>query len=133
MHRTRLFGITTLTALALLSGACSGGGGVGSPDSVVQEFYAQVNDGEAGAVEYYDASTRAMFEDPEMAGDNAFVEWTRSESRQGTIQEVEILDSSVEADSAEVSFRVSYADGSSRDAAVSMTREDGIWKLGLIR
>jgi len=104
-----------------------------TPGAAVKTFYDHLNDGRnSEAMAMYDDEASGMFEDPSFASEGAFDEWVASETKQGSIREVEIVDASTEEASAEVKFRVEYEDGSSKTGEVSLSLEQGRWKLGLI-
>ena len=123
-----------LVLIGLLS-ACGGGGEeADSPEAIVKTFYKHLNSGSDNAAKaLYTTESRKMFDDPEMASDNAFEDWVASETKQGSISEVKILGSSGDEQSAEISFEIHYKDGSNAARKVSMVKENGAWKLELIQ
>lgn len=105
-----------------------------TPDAAVKTFYRHLNDGRnSDAMAMYDAEASRMFDDPSFAAEGAFDDWVASETKKRSIRGVEIIDSAAQESSAEVKFRVEYDDGSSKTGEVSLTLEQGQWKLGLIR
>jgi len=105
-----------------------------SPEATVKAFYGHLNSGsDSAAKELYTVESRKMFDDPEMASDNAFAEWVASETKQSTISEVTILDQTGDETNAEISFEIHYEDGSRAARKVSMARENGAWRLELIQ
>jgi hypothetical protein len=54
------------------------------------------------------------------------------ETKNGKVESVRIVQEQAEASSATVEFEVVYRDGTQASRTVTMTLEDGEWKLGLI-
>ena len=130
--------LARLVCLLLIALLCACGGGsqedTESPEAIVKAFYDHLNSGsESDAKALYTAESRKMFDDPEMASDNAFEEWVASETKQSSISEVKILDQTGDEQRAEISFEIHYKDGSRAARKVSMARENGAWKLELIQ
>jgi hypothetical protein len=105
-----------------------------TPGAAVKTFYRHLNDGRnSEAMAMYNAEASRMFDDPSIAAVGVFDDWVATETKKRSIREVEIVDAAAQERSAEVKFRVEYDDGSSKDGEVSLTLEQGQWKLGLIR
>ena len=117
-----------LCALAL---ACSSP--PSGPEQTLQEFYGHMNEGAySRAMSMYSDESRGIFEDPATGGTSVFDEWARSESKDGKIARVEILEQESSGDRVSVEFEIVYADGPRVSRSVTLTRESGEWKLGLI-
>jgi hypothetical protein len=52
-------------------------------------------------------------------------------TKDGTIESIEILEETNENKRGKVEFEVTYTDGTSEEATVSMYKEDGDWKVGI--
>lgn len=121
----------TLALLLLLLGfvACS------SPSAdpageVVQEFYGAINDGKyEQALTHYESGLRQTLSTPE----SGFGEWAASESKQGSIAQIDVESVESVGEEKSVTYQIRYADGSVANRSVSLTQDNGSWKLGFIR
>ena len=125
-------GLVALACLAVL--ACSPGTEDG-PALTVRQFYDDLNAGRYDAAKgLYSADVRSMFEDPSFSSDDTFRSWAESETKNGTIAKFKIGSSDIDdSGAATVEFLITYENGESQRARVSLTREDGRWVLGLIQ
>lgn len=105
-----------------------------SPGSAVEQFYRHLNAGEySKAKELYDAESRQLVDGQLMALGGGFSNWADTETRKGTIEKVTIVNSQVRGEGATVDYAIVYKDGSTVSKTVSLTKEGGYWKIGLIR
>ncbi len=117
-----------LCAMAL---ACSSG--PSGPEQVIQQFYSHLNDGAySNAMSLYSSDARGIFEDSASDGSSMFGEWARIETREGKVDRVQLLQQEASDDGASVEFEIVYVDGTRVSRSVTLTRENGEWKLGLI-
>jgi hypothetical protein len=131
MTRTLLRTLGPL-ALGLLILGCSSGP-EGGPAQALDQFYNHLNrENFPEAMSLYNAEARELLEDPNAADDGAFAEWARLETKHGRVDEVRVLQEQAEETSATVEFEVVYTDGTRAQHTVTLTLEDGEWKLGLI-
>ena len=129
----------SLLSAALIAGlilGCSAGVEEGSPGQAVQIFYQHLNDGAYDdARSLYNQEALAVIEDPNFSSEESYREWARSETKQGLVDRVEIVDTTLDetGSSATVAYEVVYTDGTTKPTETVLTREDGAWKIGLIR
>jgi len=123
-----------LAVLLLLAGAGCASGPSDGPQQSIEQFYQYLSDGNyRGAMSLYSAEAREVLEDPDTASDTGFAEWAKLETKDGKVDKVTVVPQEESGEtSAAVEYRVVYSDGSSVDRKVTMTLEDGEWKLGLI-
>jgi len=124
-------GLLVLACLTVL--ACSPGAEDG-PSATVRQFYDDLNAGRYDAAKaLYSADVRSMFEDPSLSSEDTFRTWADSETKNGTISKFKIGSKEIdESGTATVEFRITYDNGESQSARVTLTQEDGRWVLGLI-
>jgi len=119
-----------LVALSWAGCSQSGQAEEGTPGAAVQAFYGHLGDGAYGdAQAMYSEETREIVAAPEM-----FRSWADQATRQGSIDKVVIVDSSVAEGqtSASVEFELAFEDGSTETYSVELVDEGGAWKLGLV-
>ena len=125
-----------IAALCLLTlcVACSSSSESGSETQIaIQQFYDSLGAGDYPAVlGMYTSDVRQMLELPGGEVDENYQDWAKGETKDGKVDRIEIVEESVETDTAEVKYRVVYGDGSTAERSVKMTREEGQWKLGFI-
>lgn len=121
-------------ALALVAASGCASAPDGGPEQAVQGFYTHLNDGNYGAaIGLYSAEALSVLQDPDSASDSAFAAWAKEETKEGSVDRVEVVQQEATGDdSATVEFRVVYRDGSTAEHTVTVTRESGAWKMGLI-
>jgi len=129
----RVIGIV-LAALLVLAGAGCASESSDGPQQSIEQFYQHLSDRNyRGAMSLYNAEARKVLEDPDMASDSGFAEWAKLETKDGKIDAVTVVQQeNPDETRATVEFRVVYSDGSTVDRTVTLTLEDGQWKLGLI-
>jgi hypothetical protein len=136
MRHTIAFRVLTLVVLALVTACGTSPEGRNGPEEALQGFYRALNDGHYdAAMALYGAEARRELLDPATASPDAFAEWARSETKNGGVSSVSVLTSTPAPEDpsrATVDYRVQYGDGSSVDRKVTLTLEDGEWKMGLI-
>ncbi len=117
-----------LCALALACSPAPSG-----PEEVVQEFYRYLNEGHyTQAMSLYNREARGIFEDPATVGDSSFDEWARTETKDGKVDSVQVVQHEASDDHASVEFQIVYTDGTRISRSVTLTHASGEWKLGLI-
>lgn len=103
------------------------------PGEAVRQFYMHLNEGDySSAMALYSSEATEVLEDPSLSSETVFAEWADAETRQGRIDGVKLITEDRDAETATIEFEVLYTDGSSKTSRVTLTREDGQWKLGLI-
>ena len=103
------------------------------PEAAIQEFYVHLNEGHyTRAISLYDSEARKEFQDAESSGNTVFGEWARSETKDGEFDRVQIVEQETSDDHASVEFQIVYTDGTRVRRSVTLTRENGAWKLGFI-
>jgi hypothetical protein len=118
--------------IGLLLLGCSSAPASG-PGQAVQDFYRHLNDENYhGAMSLYNAEAKQVLQDPDSASQEAFAEWARLETKNGRVDEVKLLEEQVEEASATIEYEVLYRDGTRARHSVTLTFEEGEWKLGLI-
>ena len=114
--------------------SCASGEQEGTPGHAVQQFYDHLNEGRYdAATELYGSEARGLIDDPAFSSEDAFHEFALAETKQRTVSGVNVIDSQTDEAEAEVEYEVRYEDGSSKRGTIRLTREDGVWKLGLVR
>ena len=124
--------IPVLCLLALCA-ACSSSSSTSETEVAIQQFYDRL-----GAEDYttvlgmYNADVRQALQISGGQVDQGYVAWAQKDTKMGKVDGIEIVEETVDNDTAEVKYRVDYGDGSTADRSVKLTREDGQWKLGYI-
>jgi hypothetical protein len=121
--------------LAALAVSCGGSSEVGEAGRTVQEFYGHLNTGNHdAAMELYSSDAQQMLLGDDGQLDEDFLGWVEAETRQGAVQDVEIVSEEVDeaAGAATVRFVVNYTDGVPGRRSVSLSEEDGAWRLGFV-
>jgi len=106
-----------------------------SPGAAVQQFFRDLDEGRYDeATAMYDRSTRDMLSDPEVSSPDAFAEWADGKTHDGSLAAVEVVSTEeTQPDtSAVVRYELVFDDGSREAGEVTLTREDGSWKLGFV-
>lgn len=123
-------------ALAVCCGPllnCAPGEEQGGPGQAVQQFYRHLNDGAyVEAKGLYNAEALAVLDDPNVSSEESFRAWAQQETKSGIISKVTIVKASVEETTADVEFEIVYDDGTRLKRSVTLTQEDGRWKLGFV-
>lgn len=105
-----------------------------SPEGTVEQFYQYLNAGEySKAKELYNTEARQMVDGELMALRGGFSNWADTETRKGTIEKVKAINSQVRGEGATVDYVIVYKDGTNVSKSVPLTKENGSWKIGLIR
>ena len=119
--------------LFLVLAACSSGPPEVGPGDAVELFYEHLNDGNYGdAKALYSTQARSILSDPDSADDAGFAEWAKIETKEGQIQDVNVVNETQEEEVAALDYEIVYTDGSRAQRKVTMVRENGDWKMGLI-
>jgi hypothetical protein len=129
MNRISNAWIPVLCLLALCA-ACSSGSSTSETELAVQQFYDRLGAEDYTAVlDLYSADVRDALQISGGQVDQGYVEWAQEETKMGKVNGIEIVEESVDGDTAEVKYRIAYGDGSTSDRSVKLTQEDGEWKL----
>jgi hypothetical protein len=127
LHRTL---VPLFIGLLLLGCSSSPDNG---PTQAVKDFYRHLNnENYRGAMSLYNAEARQVLEDPNTASAEGFAEWARVETKDGKVDEIRVLQEQADEASATVEYEVVYKDGTRANHTITLTLEDGAWKLGLI-
>jgi hypothetical protein len=98
-------------------------------EDTVKAFYEHLNAGhqtEALAL-YTDANRTAM-----SAPESGFVDWAKTETKDGTLQSVDVPPVTTPGNTVTVPFTLVYKDGSRAERAVEAYRIGGTWMLGSV-
>lgn len=121
MNRKKwLVGATLVMAASLVLVGCGGGG----PDGAVKGYYNAMNAGKyAEAIEYLGPAIAefAKFDGGKSMSDEM--------TNNGTMTKVEILESNIRGEGAEVKARIHFKDGGVRDENISLVKQEGKWKI----
>ena len=113
----------TLIVISCVSAACSK-----SPESVVTQFYKNLNAGEySKAKEMYTAEA-LQWVDAQLPGDR-FIQWADVETRKGTISDVKVTTADTRGEKSDISLTITYKDGATVNKTVTLKQENGDWKL----
>lgn len=103
------------------------------PELALEQFYRHLNDREyVQAIALYSAESRGVLDDPAAGGGSGFDEWALSETRNGKVKSVQVTGHEGAEERTQVQFEVVYTDGTRVNRSVTLTREDGEWRLGFI-
>jgi len=124
-----------VVCLGTLFVACGGPSEMGEAGRAVQQFYEHLNDGNHdAAVGLYSKEVRQMLQGDDGTLGEDFATWAQTESREGTIDEVKIVEAEVDEPNAAatVRFELNYSGGAPQQRTVVLSKEDDSWKLGFI-
>jgi hypothetical protein len=129
---TRAVLTASILALAI---ACSGGGdpaGGSAAASTVQSFYDHLN-----ARRYADA--KALYTDetrgqifPDAGAEEGFRNWAVVETHNQSLTEFNIVSETESPDGVMIEFELRFKDGDSSQRRVTVSKENGGWRLGFI-
>jgi hypothetical protein len=138
--------LAALALAAIAAVGCSGApeppeapaaGSAADPGATLDEFYRHLNGGDfASAMALYSTEALEVWEDPALAGGASFANWAREQTRDGQVERVRVLGTERPGGTegpAELDYEVVYADGGTARHSVSLVREEGGWRMGLIR
>lgn len=126
-------GWLAILCLLAICVACSSSSKSSEAELAIQQFYDHLAAEEYSAVlAMYNADVRNALQVSGGQVDQGFVEWAKEETKNSRVDRIEIVEESVETDTAEVKYRVVYNDGSSAERGVALIREEGQWRLGYI-
>jgi len=95
------------------------------PPEVVKAFFAAANDGRySDAERYLTASAKALMV---LAG--GIKKFADTETRDGKLDSVEILQQETRGQGAKIHYRLRYKDGQTKDDDASLIVEDGEWRI----
>jgi len=133
MSRLQLRASLILLLGLLVLGCSSEGEEKLGPAQAVEAFYEHLNNADhEKALALYDAEARKVLDDPLSGSAEGFAEWVKLETKDGTIDHVEVLTERPVEESVMIEYQVRYTDGTRALHTVTLTLEDGTWKLGLI-
>ena len=132
---TKFFSLfNVVTFVALLGCSPDDNGLYDSPEKVVRAFYICLNRGEyTKAKRFYTTEAKQAVNGLAMAREGGFTRFGDRETRKGTIRAIKILKSTKRGEGAIVDYRIQYRDGYSVSKTVSLAKENGRWKIGLIQ
>ncbi|NIL99463.1 MAG: DUF4878 domain-containing protein [Acidobacteria bacterium] len=131
--------LTRVLLVALLLApvvACSGGGGAGGDGSdavsVVRTFYDHLNAGNYDdAKALYTTDTRdQIFIDAD--SEEGFRNWAVVETHNQSLTDLKVLTETKGEDGVTIEFELVFGDGESSQRRVTVTQEEGAWRLGFI-
>lgn len=98
-------------------------------EDTVKAFYEHLNAGhqDAALALYTEANRTAM-----SAPDSGFTEWAKSETKEGTLQTVEVEPVTATGATVTVPFTLVYNDGTRSQRAVDAYKIGGTWMLGSV-
>ena len=98
-------------------------------EETVKAFYEHLNAGQqAEALALYTEANRTAMSAPE----SGFGDWAKSETKDGTLQSVEVQPVANPGNTVTVPFTLVYKDGSKAERAVDAYRIGGTWMLGSV-
>jgi len=98
-------------------------------EETVKAFYEHLNAGQqAEALALYTEANRTAMSAP----DSGFADWAKSETKDGTLQSVEVQPVANPGNTITVPFTLVYKDGSKAERAVEAYRIGGTWMLGSV-
>ena len=131
MHRI-LFVMSTFVLLVSAASCGSGSalGTDGTPEEVIQGFYAAANDGDYELTKQY-ASAEALVnvEGPLGALAGGWESIVDGYTRNGTIDEVNVGEVAVRGDRASTTIVKHFTNGDSQELQIEFIREDNAWKI----
>ena len=126
-------GWVPVLCLLALCAACSSSSSTSEAELAIQQFYDRLGSEDyTAALSLYKTDVREALQISGGQVDQGYVEWAQEETKMGKVNGIEVVEESVDGDTAEVKYRIAYGDGSTSDRSVKLTREDGEWKLGYI-
>ena len=115
--------------------ACSGGGGTdGGSDaaSTVRTFYEHLNAGHyEDAKALYTVETREQIF-PDASAEEGFRNWAVVETHDRSMTEFKIVSETESDGGISIEFELDFKDGESSQRRVTVSKEDGAWRLGFI-
>lgn len=98
-------------------------------EDTVKAFYEHLNAGQqAEALALYTEANRTAMSAP----DSGFADWAKGETKDGTLQSVEVQPVSTPGSTVTVPFTLVYKDGSRAERAVEAYKIGGTWMLGQV-
>ncbi|HET9300058.1 MAG TPA: hypothetical protein VFO11_08935 [Candidatus Polarisedimenticolaceae bacterium] len=98
-------------------------------EDTVKAFYEHLNAGQqTEALALYTEANRTAMSAP----DSGFADWAKGETKDGTLQSVEVEPVAVPGNTVTVPFTLVYKDGSKELRAVEAYRIGGTWMLGQV-
>ncbi len=124
-------GAALILALAV---ACSsaGPGGEGDAESTVRTFYDHLNAARYDkATALYTAETRQQIF-PDASSAEGFRNWAIVETHNRSLTEFKIVSETEAETGIMIEFELRFKDGESSQRRVTVSEEDGVWRLGFI-
>ncbi len=136
MCESRVLRLTLAVALLPLL-ACAGGGGGGDAEdgsaaSTIRSFYDHLNAGrhEDAKALYSEEARRNIF--PDARADKGFREWASAETHEGGLTAFEVIGETEVENGITIEFELRFSDGETARRQVTVSDEDGAWRLGFI-
>jgi len=115
--------------------ACSGGGesgGVSDAAATVRTFYEHLNDGRyAEAKALYSTETMEQIF-PDESAEAGFQDWAVVETHKGGLAEFSIVSETKSESGVVIEFELRFEDGESSQRRVTVSKENGAWRMGFI-
>ena len=133
MHHRQTLILAVILAIAFVAACSSQEPAEEGPGGVVQKFYRHLNDGDyTAAKSLYSGDALALIDDPEYSSPEAFQNWAVEHTRRGTIERVSIVGMEEGEAQTLVEYQVDFSDGTTVTHDVTVTQEDGEWKMGVV-
>ena len=125
--------LAVLCLLALCAACASSSTTTRETQMAIEQFYDRLGaEDYPAALGMYTADVRNALRISGGQVDQGYIEWAQEETKNGKVERIEIVDETVDAETANVKYRVVYGDGSTAERSVVLTKEEGQWKLGYI-
>ncbi len=125
-------GAALIVVLAVACGGAAGPGSEGDAESTVRTFYDHLNAGRYDdAKALYTAETRQQIF-PDASAAEGFKNWAIVETHNRSLTEFNVLSETKAETGITIEFELHFKDGESRQRRVTVSEEDGGWRLGFI-
>ena len=120
--------------ILVLAVACGGGGPADEGDaaSTVRTFYDHLNAGRYDNAKalYTEETRQEIF--PDASAAEGFENWAIVETHNRSLTEFNIVSETEGPTGITIEFELRFKDGESRQRRVTVSEEDGVWRLGFI-
>lgn len=116
--------LCTLILATILIAGCS----ATSPSDVVKEFHSRIEAGELeSAIEFLSSGTLSRVSPDKLK--QGLQQTTRQIDSKGGIKKIEIVEEKVIGETAEVTVKIYFGDGTEHTDRSSLIKEDGKWRI----
>lgn len=130
--RMKPAGAALILALAVACGGAAGPGSEGDAASTVRTFYDHLNAARYDkATALYTAETRQQIF-PDASSAEGFRNWAIVETHNRSLTEFKIVSETEAETGIMIEFELRFKDGESSQRRVTVSEEDGVWRLGFI-